>query len=509
MGQILFAGGGGGAVGSDDLTATASQVLQGQTYMGNDTDDDIGTGTMPNIASIDNGPSLAVSGDNLYCRMNNGAHIQNASSGYPEVSYNLATVRSAINYTDSSKVLNDTTICGMTGSMVDRGLYQYGTSFGNGNDGSNDYVAFNALPEGYYHSNGNSWAPEIRMIRSTFKNNVINYFGIASVTNFSVAQYSSQTLLCTWANPSWGMWSGIRIVGNQNGWPSSPDDGTVFCDSNSGYYTTWAIATGTWYFRAWNYVTVSEGRWYGGYVQGECYNSSISGEATFTAGGSWTVPNAVRQIQYFLVGAGGGAYINSSNRGSRYSNGGGGGYTQTGYADVTPGQVIYITVGAGSYGGWGGSSSLSGAVNITAGGGSPGTFGNGSGYGGSGGGAGCYGSKGYAGDGGSDGGSGGESSASSNKNTPGGGQGSSTRCPWDSVLYAGGGGGGAAFSSAGGGAGAGGGGAGGNYGSHGTFTDARDGTANTGGGGGGVGHDSSTGSAESTMGGSGIVRIRW
>ena len=393
----------------------------------------------------------------------------------------------------------------VTGSMEDRGTYQYAGGFGSG-DG---YVAFNLIPQGWYHQNGGdaSWAPEVRMNRDTFKSNVINYFGIASVTNFSVAQYSSQKLLFTWANPSSGMWSGIRIVGKQGGYPSNVGDGTVICDSAGNSHISGTLATGTWYFRAWNYVTVSEGRWYGGYVQGGCYNSSISGEVTFTAGGSWTVPTAVRQIQYFLVGAGGGAYINSSNSHSRYSNGGGGGYTQTGYADVTPGQTIYITVGAGSYGGWGGSSSLSGAVNVTAGGGSPGTTDGGSGYGGSGGGGGSYGGNSYSGDGGSDGGSGG--SASKNGNTPGGGQGSSTRCPWDSVLYAGGGGGGATYSSSGGAGGSGGGGAGGNYGSHGTFTDAQDGKANTGGGGGGVGHDNSNGSAESTMGGSGIVRIRW
>ena len=501
MGQILFAGGGGGAVGSDDLTATASQVLQGQTYMGNDTDDDIGTGTMPNIAAIDDGVSLAVSGDNLYCRMHNGAHIQNASPGYPEVSYNLATVRSAINYTDSSKVLNDTTICGMTGSMPSHWSGQHANS-----NGVNSAGIWFYIPYGYYYSEGGDQAWVYRTT-SEMKDTVISAYGIASVTNFSVAQYSSQKLLFTWANPSWGMWSGIRIVGKQGGYPSNVGDGTVICDSAGNSYISGTLATGTWYFRAWNYVTVSEGRWYGGYVQGSCYNNSISGQVTFTAGGSWTVPTAVRQIQYFLVGAGGGAYIGSSSKHSRYSNGGGGGYTKTGYANVTPGQVIYITVGGGSYGGWGGSSSLSGAVSVTAGGGSPGTTNSGSGYGGSGGGGGSYGGNSYSGDGGSDGGSGG--SASKSGNTPGGGQGSSTRCPWDSVLYAGGGGGGATYSSSGGAGGSGGGGAGGNYGSHGTFTDAQDGKANTGGGGGGVGHDNSNGAAESTMGGSGIVRIRW
>lgn len=38
--------GGGGSIGSDDLTARAGDVLAGATYMGSDTDDDIGTGTL-------------------------------------------------------------------------------------------------------------------------------------------------------------------------------------------------------------------------------------------------------------------------------------------------------------------------------------------------------------------------------------------------------------------------------------------------------------------------------
>lgn len=48
-----------------------------------------------------------------------------------------------------------------TGTMPDRGQYQYGT-FGSGTG----YVAINALPEGYYHSDGQSWAPEARISNS-------------------------------------------------------------------------------------------------------------------------------------------------------------------------------------------------------------------------------------------------------------------------------------------------------------------------------------------------------
>ena len=144
MGQILFSGGNGGLVSSDELTANTNYVLDGKTYMGIDTDDEAGTGSMPNIASIDYGPSLVVSGDNLHCQMNYGAHIENATSGYPEVVYSLDKVRSAINYTDAEKVLNDTTICGMTGTMPNQGAW-------NSSVGVNSSIT---IPRGYHSGEG-------------------------------------------------------------------------------------------------------------------------------------------------------------------------------------------------------------------------------------------------------------------------------------------------------------------------------------------------------------------
>ena len=48
MARFYPSGGAGGGVGSDELTATSAHVLSGKKYVGNDTNDDIGTGTMPN-----------------------------------------------------------------------------------------------------------------------------------------------------------------------------------------------------------------------------------------------------------------------------------------------------------------------------------------------------------------------------------------------------------------------------------------------------------------------------
>ena len=60
----------------------------------------------------------------------------------------------------------------VTGTMEDRGLAQYGNwgcgsaGCGSGNDA---YYAINSLPEGYYHSDGNTWAPEARINANTLR----------------------------------------------------------------------------------------------------------------------------------------------------------------------------------------------------------------------------------------------------------------------------------------------------------------------------------------------------
>lgn len=49
-GIVLQNGGGGGA--SDELTATAANVLAGRTYVGADTEDEAGAGTMPDNGAM-------------------------------------------------------------------------------------------------------------------------------------------------------------------------------------------------------------------------------------------------------------------------------------------------------------------------------------------------------------------------------------------------------------------------------------------------------------------------
>lgn len=52
MAECIFTGTGGGGVSSDELNARAAQVLAGRSYVGADTEDEVGTGTMPNIGGV-------------------------------------------------------------------------------------------------------------------------------------------------------------------------------------------------------------------------------------------------------------------------------------------------------------------------------------------------------------------------------------------------------------------------------------------------------------------------
>lgn len=92
----------------------------------------------------------------------------------------------------------------------------------------------------------------------------------------------------------------------------------------------------------------------------------------FLASGSFTVPAGVYRIRGRVWGGGGGG--GGGGAGGAGSGGGGGGYAE-GWYDVTPGQVIAVTVGAagtagiqsGANGGAGGSSSLGSLLSATGG----------------------------------------------------------------------------------------------------------------------------------------------
>ena len=149
----------------------------------------------------------------------------NAASSNPPsngVSYgknNQTTVEGALNdlYTKAnygnataSQILKgQTALVGgkkVTGTMEDRGLAQYG-GWGCGDvgcgSGDDAYYSINGLPEGYYHSDGNWWAPEARINANTLRTSlgitadkIVKGQSIAGVSGTGETGYSSCSSCC-------------------------------------------------------------------------------------------------------------------------------------------------------------------------------------------------------------------------------------------------------------------------------------------------------------------------
>lgn len=163
MGKVLITGGGGAGGMSDDMTAangvTADLVPKGQTYIGADTDDEIGTGTMdlaehananpahvlngekfynnndqlpanpavgtmPNIGALDTTTKARLNGNNLVLGMTNGAHIQNGgngTTGAPEVQIsfaNMANNTAISGQLNAANIKKGATVFGKTGTFT-------------------------------------------------------------------------------------------------------------------------------------------------------------------------------------------------------------------------------------------------------------------------------------------------------------------------------------------------------------------------------------------------------
>ena len=203
-----------------------------------------------------------------------------------------------------------------------------------------NYKKYVANGEAYMPGYGDGKNAVLGLNKEFIKKAALHAFGIASITNFSLALYAHKQVRLTWARPTKGLWSGVHFVFKYDSMPTSITDGFYTLDSADVHFETGRLEERQLYVRAFNYVTTNEGRWYdNGKVSATIRVSGISGAVSFGAGaGTWTVPEGVRRIRYILVGHGG-----NGGSGNGYyvpGGGGGGGYFTTGYMDVTPGQSI-------------------------------------------------------------------------------------------------------------------------------------------------------------------------
>ncbi|WP_024344812.1 glycine-rich domain-containing protein [Lacrimispora indolis] len=477
--------GGGGGIGSDELTVTKNKVVEGYTYVGADTDDEIGDGIIPNKGSSTVSQSVTTSGSNLVTRIPNGAYITNASSGYPEITSSLSSVASVGGLT-AAKLLSGQTALGISGTAT--------------NDGT---VTANTIISGYV-----GYSKGVRIV-----GNVV----VQSILSFSAAVYSSTAIAFTWQNPAKGPFSGVIIVGKTGAYPTSISDGTRYYKgsgnntvaSGTSSATVSSFTSGiTYYFRAFSYAIKDGAEW----VSATTYTATAAttrGQQSFASSGIFTIPAGVRSIDIFCVGGGGsgaGGYIINNYAGG----GGGGGYTFTiKGVSVAPGQQLSISVGAGGaavgggYSGNPGSETkvISGSTTLaSAQGGYGGSSSGNGGSGGSAGGRGAWVAR--------NGGINAQNGASDGGSTNSSGQGTTTRAFGESgnTLYAGGGAGGGSGQYVNTNRGYGGDGGGGN-GADAMGNVGSNGVSGCGGGGGG-GYTFST-PGGGYAGGSGLCIIRW
>lgn len=194
--------------------------------------------------------------------------------------------------------------------------------------------------ENLFASYGDGKNAAVFMAKDFLKKVTLDYFGIASITNFSLSMYAHRQVRLTWAVPSEGLWSGVRFVFKYGSMPTSETDGFMVYDSADVHYETAKLEERELFVRAYSYVTVKDGRWYDeGKVSARITVTGISGSVTLSTGaGVWTVPDNVYKIRYIVVGQGG---EGGSNSGWALGGaGGGGGYFASGYMDVNPEQKL-------------------------------------------------------------------------------------------------------------------------------------------------------------------------
>ena len=188
------------------------------------------------------------------------------------------------------------------------------------------------LPAGCYKKSksnpradyGDGKNAEVTISVGLLRKMVLKVFGIASISNFGITPLDHRKLRITWARPNGGLWNGVRLVFKQGSLPTSIEDGFLLKDSADVYLDTEAMPDGMLFVRAFNYLTVSNGRWYDeGEISASIKVEEESGNITLSAGaGTWTVPDGVRKIRYILVGHGGAGAATSEVIGG---GGGGGG----------------------------------------------------------------------------------------------------------------------------------------------------------------------------------------
>lgn len=337
MGQVIFQSCGGGGIPSSDLSSTHEQVLSGQSYVGNDTNDDPAVGTMQNNALMtkngDNGVAavgISSSEANVPTRDAKLARFATDAKGvsrlnlsvprgyYPDHASYVSIPSSQLGNAEASQVLSGVSFSSKNyfgansnarGSMPNRGAW--GTTLNLTNSNSAEVT----VPNGYHNGGGkvyaridltrqngitNAYDNTIRKTNDKFlvqiphgvyhinsngkgnpeiaidKLSLYKQIGVAGISGFQVTRSGSRGVYVKF-NKGSGTWTGLLVTGKIGSYPNSPGDGQIVKDYRDGgsHYETLST-NGNWYFRAWTFWDTDKGRIYGSYYDAPMFNGGYS-----------------------------------------------------------------------------------------------------------------------------------------------------------------------------------------------------------------------------------------
>lgn len=116
MAECIIMGSGGGGVGSDEVTARAADVVAGKSYLGADTDDDVGVGTLVEREGEQPTTGVTISDGAAHVGMLPGAYRKNGRYGTPEVKAPVDVVAKAAGL-DGTKMLQGYSPLGVPGQI--------------------------------------------------------------------------------------------------------------------------------------------------------------------------------------------------------------------------------------------------------------------------------------------------------------------------------------------------------------------------------------------------------
>ena len=171
MAQAILLRGGTGGVTSDDVTASKAQVLQGYKTVTTDSDDEIVEGTIPKRGTWSTASEVVnASGEStVHVRFEEGYY--NKDGQYKPTAKIPYAVLSNVLGIDANKMLSDSTVAGVRGTIPIRGyrgpncteIFMYQADGG--------YVV--RIEEGYYHKSG-QWKPYV-VVPPTLMKSAVNY----------------------------------------------------------------------------------------------------------------------------------------------------------------------------------------------------------------------------------------------------------------------------------------------------------------------------------------------